>query len=77
MSTDCAFHAAQTLEVVVRRLLLLAGATLFLAACAESATAPTPSKTPVPKASHDTELECRSGYVVAYDQNGDPYCAPQ
>jgi hypothetical protein len=28
-------------------------------------------------ANHDDDLKCASGYVVAFDENGDPYCAPE
>jgi hypothetical protein len=64
-------------EVVVKKLLLLAGASLFLAACADSSTAPEPRGIKSSKAQRDGELECRSGYVVAYDENGNPYCTPE
>ena len=63
----------------MKKLLLLAGAALTaltMAACADSTTAPDPSSKVAPsKASHD--FECRSGYVVAYDENGNPYCVPE
>jgi hypothetical protein len=64
-------------EVVVKRLLLLAGASLLLAACAESSTAPAPRDLKSAKAHQDGDLECRSGYVVAYDADGNPYCTPE
>jgi hypothetical protein len=63
-------------EVVVKKLLLLAGASLLMAACAESSTAPKRDIQGA-KAHRDGELECRSGYVVAYDENGNPYCTPE
>jgi len=47
-----------------------------MAACADSATAPTvPSKGFTPQALHD--FTCRSGYTIAYDENGNPYCVPE
>ena len=56
-------------------LLLLAGATLFVAACSQAPTAPTGSRPgPRQKASLDEEFTCRSGYVVAFDEEGNPYC---
>ena len=59
----------------MKRLLLLVGAALVLGACSESPTAPAAARqSPGPRASED--LVCRSGYVVAYDENGNPYCAP-
>jgi hypothetical protein len=60
---------------VKKLLLLLAGATLFVAACSQAPTAPTGSRlAPRQKASLDEELTCRSGYVVAFDQEGNAYC---
>jgi hypothetical protein len=64
-------------EVAVKKLLLLAGASLLMAACADSSTAPAPRDIKSAKAHHDEELTCRSGYVVAFDENGNPYCAPE
>jgi hypothetical protein len=64
-------------EVVVKKLLLLAGASLLLAACAESSTAPAPRDINSAKSHKDGDLTCRSGYVVAYDEFGNPYCAPE
>ena len=65
----------------MKKLLLLAGATLAMAAmaaCADSTTAPAPTpKAASAKASHDGDFECRSGYIVAYDENGNPYCVPE
>jgi uncharacterized lipoprotein YajG len=62
-------------EVFVKKLVLLAGATLLMAACSESPTAPAAAR----KASSNRvsdDLTCRSGYVIAFDENGNPYCAP-
>jgi len=64
-------------EVVVKRLLVVAGAALLMAACSEAPTAPpVPKKSLSPSAARFDEITCRSGYVIAYDENGNPYCAP-
>jgi hypothetical protein len=61
----------------VKRLLILAGASLLLAACAESPTSPSTGRRITPSgANHDDDFKCESGYVVAYDENGNPYCVP-
>jgi ABC-type uncharacterized transport system auxiliary subunit len=54
------------------RLLLAAAATLTLAACGESSTAPT-RFSPSEDASRD-ELTCRSGYHIATRDDGTQYC---
>jgi hypothetical protein len=54
--------------------LLLAGATLFIAACSQAPTAPGSKLAPRQKASLDEQLACRSGYIVAYDEEGNAYC---
>jgi len=59
----------------VKLLLPLVGAALLLAACSGGPTSPTVKQPPAATAHHD--LTCASGYVVAYDENGNPYCAPQ
>lgn len=65
-------------EVVVKKLLLLSVAALVMGACAEGPTAPPASKkAPPSSAKADDTFSCRSGYVVAYDENGNPYCAPE
>jgi hypothetical protein len=49
-----------------------------MAACSEAPTAPAAPKkslSPSASSSHD-EITCRSGYIIAYDENGNPYCAP-
>jgi hypothetical protein len=62
----------------VKRLLILAGAALLFAACAESPTSPSTGRRIAPSgANHDDDFKCASGYVVAYDENGDPYCVPE
>ena len=68
-------HGSNPVEVVVKKLLLLAGASLLMAACAESSTAPTRSLKST-KVSRDGDFACGSGYVVAYDEDGNPYCIP-
>jgi hypothetical protein len=60
----------------VKKFVLLAGAALVMAACSESTTAPTASKMAPSSAKFDDELFCESGYVIAYDENGVPYCVP-
>lgn len=59
----------------MKKVLMVIGAALAMAACSESSTAPLPHKAATSKAASD-EITCRSGYVVAYDENGNPYCAP-
>jgi uncharacterized lipoprotein len=56
------------------RLLLAAAATLTLAACGESSTAPQ-RLSPSEDASRD-EITCRSGYHIATRDDGTQYCAP-
>jgi hypothetical protein len=49
-----------------------------MAACADSTTAPSAqARAPRASASHDGDFICQSGYVVAYDQDGNPYCIPE
>jgi ABC-type glycerol-3-phosphate transport system substrate-binding protein len=63
------------MEDLVKKIVLLVGAALALAACSESPTAPASGRlAPGARSSHD--LVCRSGYIVAYDENGNPYCTP-
>lgn len=59
----------------MKKLLLLAAAASLMAACAQSPTAPG-ARRPAPSDRPNADLQCRSGYVVAYDENGEPYCAP-
>lgn len=60
----------------MKKLLLLAAAASLMAACGESPTQPAGGRlAPSDRSSHD--FECRSGYVIAYDENGNPYCVPQ
>lgn len=57
----------------MKKLLVFVGALVAMTACAESSTAPTARRAPA-AVRHD--LTCRSGYEIAYDSNGNPYCAP-
>ena len=75
LSTDCACSAIKSVEEIVKKLLIAAVAGLLMAACSEAPTAPAAPKTSARDKS-SADLECRSGYMVAYDQNGTPYCAP-
>ena len=54
------------------RLLLAAAATLTLAACGESSTAPT-RLSPTGDAARD-DVACRSGYHIATRDDGTQYC---
>lgn len=58
----------------MKKLLLFVGAVAAMTACAESSTAPTAQRRAPAAVRHD--LTCRSGYTVAYDSNGNPYCTP-
>lgn len=76
LSTDCAFSVRESVEVAVtKKTLLLIGAGLLMAACSESTTAPAARKTTGARA-HADDITCRSGYTIAYDKDGNPYCAP-
>jgi hypothetical protein len=58
--------------------LILAGATLLFAACTESPTSPSTGRRIAPSgANHDDDFKCASGYIVAYDEDGNPYCVPE
>jgi hypothetical protein len=62
-------------EVPVKKLLLAAAAGALMAACAEAPTSPsTPAGVKANKANAD--FTCRSGYIIAYDEDGNPYCVP-
>ena len=60
----------------MKKLLLLAGATLLMAACSDASTSPQRPTRVAPSVRASGDLVCASGYVIAYDENGDPYCAP-
>ena len=60
----------------MKRILLLVAAAAAMAACSDAtAPAPTAAQRQAPSHAKADEITCRSGYVVAYDQNGNPYCA--
>lgn len=56
--------------------LMLVGAALAMAACAESSTDPSGSRRSVSGKRSADEFTCRSGYIIAYDEYGNPYCVP-
>jgi hypothetical protein len=56
----------------IRVLLAVAGATLAIAACGESATGPKLQ----PSARTNDDITCRSGYHVATRADGTQYCEP-
>ena len=59
----------------MKRILLFVAAAAAMAACSDAtAPAPTAAQRQAPSRAKNDEITCRSGYVVAYDQNGDPYC---
>jgi hypothetical protein len=60
----------------VKRLLILAGAALLFTACAESPTSPSGRGIAPGRANHDDDFKCASGYAIAYDEEGNPYCVP-
>ena len=62
----------QTMGVVMRiRILFAALATVFIAACGESSTAPQQLR---PGTRSNDEIVCRSGYHVATRADGTEYC---
>lgn len=60
----------------MKKLLVLAVAAAAMAACAESPTAPSQAQRSGSTMKRSSDITCRSGYIVAYDENGNPYCAP-
>lgn len=62
----------------MKKLLLLAavGATALLAACSDTATSPLRPTRAAPRGLSTADLACASGYIVAYDENGNPTCVP-
>lgn len=58
----------------MKKLLVAVIAGALMAACSEAPTAPSAPKAAASNRAND--LECRSGYVIAYDEYGNPYCAP-
>jgi hypothetical protein len=73
-STDHACEEPNPVEVSVKKLVLFAGAAVLMTACSESSTAPSGPQRAAPTGRASSDLECRSGYIVAYDENGNPYC---
>jgi hypothetical protein len=59
----------------VKKFLILAGAALLFTACAESATAPSTDRRIAPQGANHDDF-CGSGYIIAYDEDGNPYCVP-
>lgn len=58
--------------------LLAACAAVFVIACVDAPVAPeTSAEPPVKPAQFDSTFTCRSGYVIAYNEQGEPYCAPE
>jgi hypothetical protein len=61
----------------VKKLLLLASAAVLMGACSDaSTTSPRRPTLAIPNGRPSADLFCASGYVIAYDENGNPYCAP-
>ncbi|MGH9888213.1 MAG: hypothetical protein ACREBE_21955 [bacterium] len=60
----------------MKRPLLLAGVAVLMAACSDSTTMPTTPAKAAPAGRASFDFSCRSGYVVAYDEDGNPYCVP-
>jgi hypothetical protein len=71
-----ALYGNHFVEVAVKKLLLLAAAALTMAACSESSIAPSGARKAAPDRGANADITCRSGYIVAYDEFGNPYCAP-
>jgi hypothetical protein len=61
-------------EVCVKKLIFICAA-VALAGCADSSMSPDGHRAATRARSND-ELTCRSGYVIAYDEFGNPYCVP-
>lgn len=60
----------------MKRVLLLVSVAVVMAACGQSPTAPAAAKkAPAARSSHD-DIFCESGYVIAFDENGNPICVP-
>jgi hypothetical protein len=71
------FPGKQPVEVNVKKVLVLLVAALAMSACSEAVTAPAAAKKSAPtNAASRDDITCRSGYVVAYDEDGNPYCTP-
>jgi hypothetical protein len=58
----------------VKKLVFAVAGALMMAACSDAPTTPaSPVRAPSGRPAFD--LICASGYVIAYDENGNPYCA--
>ncbi|MEO6878292.1 MAG: hypothetical protein ABI205_07420 [Gemmatimonadaceae bacterium] len=60
----------------MKKVLVFIGAALAMSACSESVTAPPAAKRAVPTKAASLDFTCRSGYTIAFDENGNPYCVP-
>lgn len=60
----------------MKKLLVLAVAAAAMAACSDSPTAPSQASRSGTAIQRSNDITCRSGYIVAYDENGNPYCVP-
>jgi hypothetical protein len=58
------------------RKLLWLGAVVLVAGCSGSPTAPSQTKRAPTPAVKDGEPDCPYGFVIAYDEGGNAYCAP-
>jgi len=61
---------------MMKKILVLVAAAAAMAACADSPTAPAQSARSGNSVQRSNDITCRGGYVVAYDELGNPYCAP-
>jgi hypothetical protein len=74
---QCGFQSAEVEFMKKVQLVLLAAGALLLASCAQSTTAPSQMRTNNNGAKpRFDDFSCPSGYTVAYDDNGNPYCIP-
>lgn len=61
----------------MKKVLLLVAAALTMSACSESVTAPAAARKTAPtNAASKDDFTCKTGYVIAYDEDGNPYCVP-
>ncbi len=60
----------------MKKVLVLIGAALAMSACSESATAPAAANRAAPTKAASLDFTCRSGYSIAFDEDGNPYCVP-
>jgi len=63
-------------EDAVKKLLVFIGTVLVMTACSEAPSAPSSARKAAPSIRPNGDATCRSGYAIAYDQDGNPYCAP-